>query len=207
MNIVLILVENGVVPMRQNVAPVATQTFYCVTVDAHTSTSDTFVCLANGLAGNRILQSGQGQGKKFYAALWEACDSLSRQIAADGEGTTKLVRVVVAGTASAADARKAAMAIANSPLVKTAIRGGDPNWRRFISAAMRVERAGCRVGSISVFKNGRPAAADLEKVQQLMRLPEVTISVDLGTNGGCGCKVHTCDLSRQYITINVDYHT
>src|SRR6185312_17552050 len=107
---------------------VADQTFNCVTVDQHTSTSDTFVVLANGRAGNKKIAAGAGGGsdaKKFQAALLEVCDSLARQIARDGEGATKLVTVLVTGAKSQADAKRAAEAIANSPLCKTAIHGAD----------------------------------------------------------------------------------
>ena len=199
--------------LRRTVQAVVDETFNCVTVDQHTSTSDTFACLANGLAGHRVLRTAGPQWKKFRAGLFEVCDALSRQIAADGEGATKLVRVFVTGAASAADARKAAMAIANSPLVKTAIHGGDPNWGRFVSAAgysgarMREDRCTCQVGSITVFKNGQPTRVDLGGVEQAMKQSELDITVDLGTGRAFTCRVYTCDLSRQYITINADYHT
>lgn len=199
--------------LRRTVKMVADETFNCVTVDQHTSTSDTFACLANGLAGHRLLRTTGRDWEKFRAGLFEVCDELSRQIAADGEGATKLVRVLVSGAASAADARKAAMAIANSPLVKTAIHGGDPNWGRFVSAAgysgaaMQAQRATCRVGKITVFKNGRPAQVDLGAVQREMKHAELDIAVDLGTGHSFGCRVYTCDLSREYIAINADYHT
>ncbi len=199
--------------LRQTVKSVVNDTFNCVTVDQHTSTSDTFACLANGLAGHRVLRNTGPEWEKFQAGLLEVCDALSRQIAFDGEGATKLVRVRVSGAASAADARKAAMAIANSPLVKTAIHGGDPNWGRFVSAAgysgarMRADRCTCQVGKVTVFKNGQPTQVHLGTVQQAMKHSELDITVDLGTGRAFACRVYTCDLSRQYITINADYHT
>jgi len=191
---------------------VADQTFNCVTVDQHTSTSDTFAVLANGRAGNRLIKTGPA-ASKFGQALYEVCDSLAQQIAADGEGATKLVRVWVTGAKTVADAQKAAAAIANSPLVKTAIHGSDPNWGRFVSAAgysgaaMNVEKSSCQVGAITVFKNGRPANADLGKVQKIMQQKTLTITVDLGHTPGHGHRMYTCDLSREYIAINADYHT
>ena len=115
------------------VRTVADSTFNCVTVDQHTSTSDTLIVLANGMAENRSLSSGDTL--KFGKALYEVCDSLAQQIARDGEGATKLVRVIVTGAKTEVDAIRAANTIANSPLVKTAIHGGDPNWGRFVSAA------------------------------------------------------------------------
>jgi glutamate N-acetyltransferase/amino-acid N-acetyltransferase len=190
----------------------ADQTFNCVTVDQHTSTSDTFVVMANALAGNRPIRAGADLAK-FTAALLEVSDSLAQQIARDGEGATKLVTVIVTGAKNAADAKRAAEAIANSPLCKTAIHGGDPNWGRFVSAAgysgaaMNPDRAICKVGNITVFKNGRPASTDLSKVETAMKAKDVQIAVDLGTGGKGRHKVYTCDLSREYIAINADYHT
>jgi len=199
--------------LRSAVKQVTDRTFNCVTVDQHTSTSDTFVVMANGLAGNNPIRAATNEWRTFTHALFEVCDSLARQIAADGEGATKLVCVKVTGAATEADARRAAMAIANSPLVKTAIHGGDPNWGRFVSAAgysgakMNPDRSTCHVGNIAVFKNGRPTQADLSQVEAHMRQPQVEISVNLGMSGKGSCRVYTCDLSREYITINADYHT
>jgi glutamate N-acetyltransferase / amino-acid N-acetyltransferase len=194
------------------VKEVADRTFNCVTVDQHTSTSDTFVALANGMAGNRKIVSG-ADAIKFGRALLAVCDSLAQQIARDGEGATKLVTVIVSGAKSPADAKRAAEAIANSALVKTAIHGGDPNWGRFVSAAgysgaaMNPDKSLCKVGSIPVFKNGHPTGADLKKVQSIMQAKDLTITVDLGTGGRSAHRVYTCDLSREYIAINADYHT
>jgi len=194
------------------VPQVADATFNCVTVDQHTSTSDTFVVMANGMADNRAIRSGADLSK-FTAALSEVCDSLSRQIARDGEGATKLVTVIVTGAKNNADAKRAAEAIANSPLCKTAIHGGDPNWGRFVSAAgysgaaMNPDRSICKVGGLTVFKNGRPAAIDLARVETVMKKKDLTIHVDVGAGGRGAHKVYTCDLSREYIAINADYHT
>jgi glutamate N-acetyltransferase/amino-acid N-acetyltransferase len=191
---------------------IADQSFNCVTVDQHTSTSDTFVIMANGLAGNRAITGGPDV-QKLAKALLEVSDALARQIARDGEGATKFVIVRVTGAASASDAKRAAEAIANSPLVKTAIHGGDPNWGRFVSAAgysgakMRVEKSACKVGRITVFKNGRPTDINLADVETIMKQKDVEITVDLGTGGKAAHRLYTCDLSREYITINADYHT
>jgi glutamate N-acetyltransferase/amino-acid N-acetyltransferase len=194
------------------VPQVADVTFNCVTVDQHTSTSDTFVVMANGLAGNKKISSGSDL-EKFAKALREVADALAQQIARDGEGATKLVTVTVTGAATPADAKRAAEAIANSPLCKTAIHGGDPNWGRFVSAAgysgaaMNPDKAVCKVGKITVFRNGRPAQADLAAVEAVMKQKDVAILVDMGTGKSATHRVYTCDLSRDYITINADYHT
>ncbi len=194
---------------------VADQSFNCVTVDQHTSTSDTFVVLANGLANNRKITSGADLAK-FHHALLEVADSLAQQIARDGEGATKLVTVLVTGAASPADAKRAAEAIANSPLCKTAIHGGDPNWGRFVSAAgysgaaMNPDQAACKIGPLTVFKNGRPTTINLKDVQAVMRQNDLAITVDLGIGRGVKNhrhRIYTCDLSREYIAINADYHT
>ena len=200
--------------LAQLVTATSDRTFNCVTVDQHTSTSDTFVVMANGLAGNRTLTSSADL-TKFAAALNDVCDSLAQQIARDGEGATKLVTVRVTGAKTRDDARRAAEAIANSPLCKTAIHGGDPNWGRFVSAAgysgaaMNVDRAACLVGKIAVFKNGRPTSVDLAKVETVMKQKDLDITVDLGfaKKPANDWRIYTCDLSREYITINADYHT
>ena len=199
--------------LRAAVRDTADATFNCVTVDQHTSTSDTFAVLANGLAENPRIEPGTTAWRSFSRALETVCDSLARQIAADGEGATKLVIVHVNGAATDSDARRAAMAIANSPLVKTAIHGGDPNWGRFVSAAgysgakMNPDKSQCQVGSITVFRNGRPTEASLAEVQAAMRHSEVHITLNIGAGGKGTCRVYTCDLSREYIAINADYHT
>ncbi len=199
--------------LRGLLRTVTAETFNCVTVDQHTSTSDTFACMANGLAENTAIKANSQNLKAFLRGLLTVCDSLSRQIARDGEGATKLVTVRVTGAATPADAHRAAMAIANSPLAKTAIHGGDPNWGRFVSAAgysgaaMNPDRASCRVAGILVFRKGQPAVKSLAAVEARMKLPEIDILVDLGTGKGGQARVYTCDLSRQYITINADYHT
>lgn len=199
-------------PLQAMLKQIADRTFNCVTVDQHTSTSDTLAVLANGLAGNRRIRGG-GDAAAFADALEEVCDSLAMQIARDGEGATKLVRVFVTGARSAGDAKRAAEAIANSALVKTAIHGSDPNWGRFVSAAgysgaaMDADRCICKVGTLTVFRNGRPAAVNLKQVQAVMRRDEVDITVDLGAGGKAAHRMYTCDLSREYIRINADYHT
>jgi glutamate N-acetyltransferase/amino-acid N-acetyltransferase len=168
--------------------------------------------MANGLAGNRKITGG-AELTKLSAALLEVSDSLARQIARDGEGATKLVTVTVSGARNPAEAKRAAEAIANSPLCKTAIHGGDPNWGRFVSAAgysgaaMNPDRVLCKVGMITVFKSGRPASIDLGGVEAAMKEKDVSVHIDLGTGGKGGHRVYTCDLSREYIAINADYHT
>ena len=199
--------------LHRAVKTVADQTFNCVSIDQHTSTSDTFVCMANGRAGNAPPLPDSTAYRDFTKALMAVADDMAQQIAADGEGATKMVTIEVIGARFASCARKAAMAIANSPLVKTAIHGGDPNWGRFISAAgysgsgLNPDRARCWVGGIEVFRHGRPTDVPLEQIRQVMKEKRLTIRVDLGVSSLASAKVYTCDLSREYITINADYHT
>ena len=129
-----------------------------------------------------------------------------------GEGATKLVTVTVTGAASDADARRAAKAIANSPLVKTAIHGGDPNWGRLIAVAGRagvefeLSRAVVTIGSIVLFKDGRPHDEAAPEAANYLKNDDITVSVDLGA-GSASSTVWTCDLSAEYVRINADYRT
>ena len=129
-----------------------------------------------------------------------------------GEGATKLVTVTVTGAASAEDARRAAKAIANSLLVKTAIHGGDPNWGRLIAVAGRanvafeLSRAAVAIGSIVLFRDGRPFDESAPLAAEYLKRKDVEVSVDLGS-GSAASTVWTCDLSADYVRINADYRT
>ena len=140
------------------------------------------------------------------------CQSLAYQIAADGEGATKVVVVTVKGAASESDARAMARAIANSPLVKCAMHGNDPNWGRIVSAAglagvpFDPEKCVLTLQKTVVFRAGRPIEFDANAASETLDAPEVT--VDLDCRSGTGeATVWTCDLSKEYVTINADYHT
>ena len=185
-------------------------TFNRVTVDECESTSDTVAVLASGIRGEVL------PGKRrasFASALEDVCESLAYQIAADGEGATKVLEVTVRGAKTAQDAHAAARAIAVSPLVKTAVNGADPNWGRIVQAlgatsvAFRPERVTVRLDKTVLFSDGRPAARlNVKKLSKIMRHRHVPIVVDLGA-GRATDRVLTCDLSREYVTINADYHT
>jgi glutamate N-acetyltransferase/amino-acid N-acetyltransferase len=183
-----------------------------LTVDGHQSTNDTAIVLASGLAGNRPIVSRSWQYKKFAKALAELCDDLARQMALDAEGATRMFKVVIKGAATKADAAKACRAIADYPLVKCAIHGGDPNWGRIICAAgsvgvkMKPEKLSCKLGQITVFKNGRPAKFDRARASKVISQIEHTITVDLGA-GKASDFCYGCDLSAGYVSINADYHT
>jgi len=185
-------------------------TFNAVTVDDHTSTNDTAVLLASGASGVKIADLAAGE--KFHVAVLEVCQSLAYQIAADGEGATKVVVVTVKGAASDSDARAMARAIANSPLVKCAMHGNDPNWGRIVSAAglagvpFDPDRATLTLQGTTVFRNGRPAPFDAGTLSGSLKAAEVRAELSCRLGKG-EAKCWTCDLSKEYIAINADYHT
>jgi glutamate N-acetyltransferase/amino-acid N-acetyltransferase len=184
-------------------------TFNAITVDGECSTNDCVMVLANGASGARVDESNYDA---FVYALKAVCLTLALGIVRGGEGATKLVTVTVTGAATAADARKAAKAIANSPLVKTAIHGGDPNWGRLIAVAGRagvsfaLERAKVTIGPIVLFKDGRPHDEAAPEAANYLQNGEITVSVDLGA-GAATSTVWTCDLSAEYVRINAEYRT
>jgi glutamate N-acetyltransferase/amino-acid N-acetyltransferase len=182
--------------------------FNAVTIDDHTSTNDTAVLLASGY-GPAI---GSKSLSKFAAALDEVCQDLAYQIAADGEGATKVVKVTVRGAATLSDARLMARAIANSPLVKCAMHGNDPNWGRIVSAAgmcgarFDPDKATLTLQGTKVFRHGTPLKFDAASVSQSLQAAEVLADLTCGL-GKHDATVWTCDLSKDYVTINADYHT
>lgn len=183
-----------------------------LTVDVHQSTNDTAIILASGLAGNRPIVSRSRQYKQFAKALAELCDDLARQMALDAEGATRMFKVVVKGAATKADAAKACRAIADYPLVKCAVHGGDPNWGRIICAVGSVgvklnpDKLSCSLGPIAVFRNGRPAKFDHGRASKVISHKEHMITVDLGA-GRASDFCYGCDLSAEYVRINAEYHT
>ncbi len=183
-----------------------------LTVDGHQSTNDTAIILASGAAGNRAIVSQCPRYKRFAKALADLCDDLARQMALGAEGATRMFKVVVKGAATKADAAKAARAIANYPLVKCAVHGADPNWGRIICAVgscgvrLKENKLSCKIGDISVFRAGKPVKFDAKKARKIMSQTEHTITVDLGA-GRMSDFCYGCDLSKEYVTINADYHT
>ncbi|MFH1883887.1 MAG: bifunctional glutamate N-acetyltransferase/amino-acid acetyltransferase ArgJ [Planctomycetota bacterium] len=183
-----------------------------LTVDGHQSTNDTAIILASGLAGNRPIVSQCQRYKRFANTLADLCDDLARQMVLDAEGATRMFKVVVKGAATKADAARAARAIANYPLVKCAVNGGDPNWGRIICAVgsasvkLNPNKLSCKLGPITVFKNGTPKKFDAKKASKVVSQTEHTITVDLGA-GKADDFCYGCDLSAEYVRINADYHT
>lgn len=187
-------------------------TFNKVTVDNHMSTSDTALVLASGLAGNRRITRSDKDFAVFQKALWQVCDELAQQMAADGEGAKAAIRIEVRGAANAQDARLALRSISDSPLVRTAFAGADPNWGRIISAVgysgakCVQEKMECRIAGVTVFKAGQPRRFDAQKLSAKMKQKQWSVQVDLGM-GKASDFCYTCDLTHEYITINADYHT
>ena len=183
--------------------------FNAITVDGECSTNDSVMLLANGASGASIDESTYAL---FLRGLRAVCLELALGIVRGGEGATKLVTVTVTGAASVTDARRAAKAIANSPLVKTAIHGGDPNWGRLIAVAGRADvafdlsRAAVMIGSTVLFKDGRPYDEAAAEAAEYLKGKDIVVSVDLGS-GAASSTVWTCDLSAEYVRINADYRT
>ena len=186
------------------------ETFNAITVDGECSTNDTVVAMASGASGITIDEAA-------YPALVEGLRAVSRDLAVaivrDGEGATKLIEVTTRGAASLRDARVAAKAIANSPLVKTAIHGGDPNWGRLVAVAGRagvafdLSRCVVKIGPVELFRDGRPFDERSSTAAEYLKGRDIAIDVDLGAGGADHATVWTCDLSAEYVRINAEYRT
>jgi glutamate N-acetyltransferase/amino-acid N-acetyltransferase len=183
-----------------------------LTIDSHQSTNDTAMILTSSAAANTPVTSQSPQYKKFAKTLNDLCSDLARQMALDAEGATRMFTVVVNGAATKADAAKAARAVADYDLVKCAVHGGDPNWGRIICAVgssgveLNTGKLSCKIGDISVFKGGKPAKFDAKKAAKVISRKQHIITIDLGA-GKFSDLCYGCDLSRDYIKINADYHT
>ncbi len=183
-----------------------------LTVDGHQSTNDTAIILASGLAANRPIVSPCPRYEKFTEALTDLCDDLAEQMALDAEGATRMFKVVVRGASTKADAARAARAIADYPLVKCAVHGADPNWGRIICAAgsagvkLNPNKLSCKLDNMIVFKDGAPRKFDARKASRIISKRQHTITLDLGV-GFSSDFCYGCDLSKQYVSINADYHT
>ena len=183
-------------------------TFNCITVDSDTSTSDSLMIAATGASGIDVSDNAD-----FANALHAVMQDLAHQVVRDGEGATKFVTVNVTGAATDAEAKTIGMAIANSPLVKTAIAGEDPNWGRIVMAVGKSGAAAdrdllrIRFGEVLVAENGWVAPSYTEDAGAAqMKGENIDIHVDIGLGRG-RCTVWTCDLTHQYITINADYRS
>ncbi|WP_146590516.1 bifunctional glutamate N-acetyltransferase/amino-acid acetyltransferase ArgJ [Puniceibacterium confluentis] len=185
------------------------RTFNCITVDSDTSTSDTLLMGATGASGVAVT----AQDTAFADALHGVMLDLAHQVVRDGEGATKFVTVNVTGAVTDADARTHALTIANSPLVKTALAGEDPNWGRIVmavgksGAAADRDALSIRFGDILVAENGWVSPEYKEDLGAAhMKQPEITLNVDIGLGNGAAT-IWTCDLTHGYIAINADYRS
>ena len=194
-----------------------TDTFNAVTIDGDTSTSDTLLAFATGAAASRgapkITRASDPRLTAFRKAFMAVLADLSEQVARDGEGARKLVEITVDGAKSKASARKIAMSIANSPLVKTAIAGEDANWGRVVMAVGKAGEPADR-DKLSIWFNGirvahkgaRDTSYDEQKVSTAMKEPKIALKVGLGLGKGKD-RVLTCDLTKEYVAINGDYRS
>ncbi len=187
------------------------KSFNRVTIDGDMSTNDTVLMMSNGLLGNRPITRKSEYYKPFRKALDEITLGLSRLLVKDGEGATKLIEVFVRGTKNEADAEKAAFAVANSSLVKTAIYGNDANWGRIMAALgysgikFSEEKTDIFFNKVRVVKNGVSNNKDKE-ASEALKLQEVKITIDLHS-GSSSAKVLTCDFTEEYVRINAEYRT
>jgi glutamate N-acetyltransferase/amino-acid N-acetyltransferase len=188
-------------------------TFNAVTIDGDTSTSDTLMLFATGKIGPRVMRAADPRLNGFKKALHAVLANLAEQVARDGEGARKLVEITVEGAVSKASARRIALSIANSPLVKTAIAGEDANWGRVVMAVGKAgepadrDRLSIWFGGIRVaHKGARDPAYDEGEVSAVMKKPEIALKVALGL-GKARDRVLTCDLTKEYIAINGDYRS
>ena len=185
-------------------------TFNAITVDGECSTNDCVFILASGTSGISITDE---RDPRLIEPLLHVAGHLAREIVRGGEGATKLVTVTITGAATHEDAWMAARTIANSPLVKTAIHGGDPNWGRLVAAAGRsgaafdLTRASVSIGQVKVFDQGTPHDERTPEAEVVLKQTEVTVVVDLGLNGHHTATMWTCDFSAEYVKINAEYRT
>ena len=199
--------------LQQALIAAVARSFNCISVDGDTSTNDTVLCLANGIAGTPVLRAGSPAFAVFQRLLDGACLSLAMQICRDGEGVTKVVQVMITGARTQADARQVAKAVATSNLVKTALFGEDANWGRIMAA---IGRSGVRMDpnriylafdGVPIVKDGSGRGSLAErKIAKIVRRKEFTITADLG-QGRATTRLWTTDLSDEYVRINATYRS
>ena len=191
---------------------VADCSFNMMTVDGDSSTNDTLLVLANGLAENRLIDASSPDAPVFKQALMDVCVHLAKEMARDGEGATKLITVEVLGATDVPNARKAARIIASSNLVKSAVYGSDPNWGRVMMALGRsgavVEetKVDLFINGVCIMEEGKPVPFHRDVVVALMRGPEVTFRLNLNLGNG-EATAWGCDLTEEYVIINSAYTT
>ncbi len=198
--------------LRSALSEVADISFNMMTVDGDSSTNDSLIVMANGLAANQPIAHGSAGAETFYEALKEVCVHLAREIARDGEGATRLITVDVEGAQDTADARKAARTVASSNLVKSAVYGADPNWGRLMMALGRSGAAADEtkvdlfINGVCIMQEGKPLPFPRDAVVAQMRGREVYFRLHLNLGEG-RATAWGCDLTEQYVIINSAYTT
>ena len=198
--------------LRRALRETVGQTFNSITVDGDCSTNDTVAVLASAAAGNSLITRTGPGFNAFRDGLLAVAEELSQAVVRDGEGASRFVEISITGARSESEATLVARKIATSPLVKCAINGGDPNWGRIIcaagysGAAVEPERMRLWINGQMLFRNAMPAAVSREKLVACMKPKEIYVRLDLG-RGRSRARVWTCDLSKEYVAINADYHT
>ncbi|MCR5834181.1 MAG: bifunctional glutamate N-acetyltransferase/amino-acid acetyltransferase ArgJ [Selenomonadaceae bacterium] len=198
--------------LQEALSEITEVSFNCVSVDGDMSTNDSVVVLANGAAGNKKIVDKGEDYEKFYETLKTICVEIAKRIAADGEGASKFLTVNVTGAKYFADAKKVGMAIANSPLCKTAVFGQDPNAGRFICAVgysgveIVPEKVTIKFGDETVYADGLVTKFDNDRVRAILKEHDINVNIDLGL-GDAQATIFTCDLSFAYVKINADYTT
>lgn len=198
--------------LQKAVSACVEKSFNMISVDGDMSTNDMVIVLANGEANNEKITSENADYQVFFNQLMELCTCLAKQIAADGEGASKFLTINVKGAKTFADGKTVGMAIANSPLVKTAFFGEDPNWGRVICAVgysgaeMIPEKTVVKFGGITIFANGTGATYDAKELALVMKQKDIVIDIELNM-GQEDATVWSCDLSYEYVKINGEYHT
>lgn len=198
--------------LQKAVSGCVEKSFNMISVDGDMSTNDMVIVLANGEANNAKITEENADYQIFFDKLMMLCTELAKQIAADGEGASKFLTINVKSAKSFADAKTVGMAIANSPLVKTAFFGEDPNWGRVICAVgysgadMVPEKTVVKFGGITIFANGTGATYDEKALAHVMKEKDIVIDIELNM-GQEDATVWSCDLSYEYVKINGEYHT
>ena len=198
--------------LQEALRDAAEVSFNCMSVDGDMSTNDSVVVLANGAAGNKKIVDKGSDYEKFYETLKNICIELAKRIAADGEGATKFLTINVTGAESFADAKQIGMSVANSPLVKTAFFGEDPNPGRTICAVgysgvhVVPEKISIKFGELTVYDKGLVTKFDADAMKKVLAEHDIVVDIELGL-GDAQATIYTCDLSYRYVAINSEYST
>ena len=199
--------------LQQALTAAVAKSFNCISVDGDTSTNDTVLCLANGLAGNPLLRKGSTALATFQRLLDHVCLDLAMKVIRDGEGVTKVVKLAVTGARTHTDAKQIARTIGTSLLVKTALFGEDANWGRIVAAlgrsgvAIDPQRIGLAFDGVPMMKAGSPLGAPAQrKIDRIVKHREFTITIAIG-QGAASAALWITDLSYEYVKINASYRT